>query len=501
MNVLLLNPPHRVPAAGGYERFFVRAGSRWPYSEFKKTREPSLYRPFPFSLAYAAAVLQRAGHAVRAIDGVALQYDGERFRGACAVQQPDAVIVEIAPFSLTDDAALARMFKAARPQTVVIAVGPFVPLLIRQDAIRNSFDYAINGEYEIAVAALLDAVMQGNEPAVRGVVRPARPLSGGELEYTDPIEPLDILPPPLREIFPCNEQPDMAVYWDVFCQRRPAIQMHSSRGCPYRCYFCVWNQVFYRQRRYRTFGTSRVVDEMEEAVRRFGAREIYFDDDDFSIDPKRVREIAGEIMRRGLKVAWGCMADAINLDEETVRLMAASGCIGIKFGVESADSAVLAAVRKPVSLPKVRDLARWCTAYGIRTHATFSFGLLHETRDSLAKTLAFARTLDTDSVQFSIATPYPGTEFYRAVQEGGMLGSFDWMNYDGSTSCVVNYPGLAADEIAAFHRAAFRTWFRDKLTKPAWVIRQARILLRTMASQRLSYSIRFIGKLAGKAWR
>ena len=55
-------------------------------------------------------------------------------------------------------------------------------------------------------------------------------------------------------------------YWDGFCQRRPAVQMHASRGCPYKCTFCLWISVIYDQGRYRTFSPKRIVDEMEEIV-------------------------------------------------------------------------------------------------------------------------------------------------------------------------------------------------------------------------------------------
>jgi radical SAM superfamily enzyme YgiQ (UPF0313 family) len=496
MNILLLNPPYRISSSNGYERFFVRAGSRWPYSENKKIAEPSIYRPFPFSLAYAAAVLDRAGYTVEAIDAVALQMTHEQFNAMIAKKAPDVAVIEIAPFSIEEDIRIAATFAARN--IVPVAVGPFVPLLFDHFRQRQGFAYCICGEYEITLQLLVDSIGKKSGQLPKGVYRVDGSALPEKMAHTAVIDPLDQLPAPKRDIFPVTERPDNNAYWDVFCQLRPAAQMHASRGCPYRCYFCLWNQVFYQDGNYRVFSAARIVDEMESVVKQYGVREVYFDDDDFTINRKQVRTICAEMLDRGVKVRWSCMGDAINLDEETVALMAKSGCIGIKFGVESANASVLSLVRKPVDLGKVSRLVAWCKKYGIRTHATFTFGLMNETPASMEETLRFAERLDTDSVQFSIATPYPGTAFHQELTQQNRIAEFDWMNYDGSTRCVVEYPGLSADEIERFFAGAFRRWLRRKLLTPAWYIRQVRILARMISSQNISYTLLFMKRLVAK---
>lgn len=496
MKVLLLNPPYRVKVNNKYERFFVRAGSRWPYSEYKRISEPSIYRPFPFFLAYTASLLIKNGYKVEVIDGVALQYTKEEFLEKVLSKSVDVVVIEIAPFSINEDIELAKMLKSKNSFVITIAVGPFVPLLIEYIKEKNGFDYAVNGEYEFAVLEVVEFLKIEKEVKVKGVSN----LKNEHLDssYTGLIEPLDSLPFPSREIFPSNECSKIDEYWDVFCQLRPAVQMHTSRGCPYRCYFCLWNQVMYREGKYRTFSVKRVVDEMELIVKKFNAKEIYIDDDDFTINKNRVREICDEIMKRGLKLKWSFMGDAINLDEKLISRLSESGCIGIKFGVESANKEVLKTLGKPVNLEKVKDMVKWCKKYGIRTHATFTFGLYNETIGSLNETLEFAKKLDTDSVQFSIATPYPGTRFYNELISTNRINNFDWMNYDGSCRCVISYPGLSSDEIENIFKSAFKKWLICKFINPFWVLRQVKFLLRTIFSQRLKYNYIFIKRVVNK---
>lgn len=497
MKILLLNPPFRVRLSSKYERFFVRAGSRWPYSEYKKISEPSIYRPFPFFLAYTAALLNKERYEVNVIDGVALQYTEKEFLSKVLSKKVDFVIIEIAPFSINSDINIAKKLKEENKNTKIVAVGPFVPLLIQYIKNNQVFDYCINGEYEFAVLNLIKHISKGQDIKIKGVVD-LHKTDKVCIDHTDLIENLDDLPFPYREIFPSNENPDINVYWDVFCQLRPAVQIHTSRGCPYRCYFCLWNQVVYNEGKYRTFSIKRVVDEIEYIIKKFNAKEIYIDDDDFTINRNHVKGICEEIIRRKLNIKWSCMADAINLDEELIFLMAKSGCIGIKFGVESVSKEVLKFIGKPVKIEKVKNLVKWCNKYGIRTHATFTFGLLGETKQTMKESLEFAKRLDVDSIQFSIATPYPGTKFYSIVTSNNWLTDFDWLNYDGSCRCVVSYPNLKNYEIEKFYSIAFKQWFINKIINLKWLYRQIKIIFRMIITQELKYNVNFVKRLFSK---
>ena len=236
----------------------------------------------------------------------------------------------------------------------------------------------------------------------------------------------------------------------------------------------------YRNGKYRTFSAVRVVDEMERIKQEYKTKEIYFDDDDFTINREHVLSICSEILKRNLKLKWSCMADAINLDQELLEKMAQSGCIGIKFGVESASPKILSQIGKPVDLKKVQKIARLSVKYGIKSHATFTLGLWNETEEDMKKTVRFAQDLAVNSIQVSIATPFPGTEFFYRLEERGFLKTKDWKLYDGKISEIVSYPGLSWSNVVRARRKALRNWFLKQCISPFRIYNQAFILIRTL---------------------
>jgi radical SAM superfamily enzyme YgiQ (UPF0313 family) len=145
----------------------------------------------------------------------------------------------------------------------------------------------------------------------------------------------------------------------------------------------------------------------------------------------------------------------ITLGKEHLDLMAKSGCVGIKFGVETSNSITLREIGKGfVELEKVRKLVDECRKIGIRTHATFMIGLPGEKRVDILNTIKFAMKLKPDSMQFSIATPFPGTPFFSLVESEGWLTTIDWTLFDGAHRSVISYPGLSNKEIEELYQLA-----------------------------------------------
>ena len=172
-------------------------------------------------------------------------------------------------------------------------------------------------------------------------------------------------------------------------------------------------------------------------------------------------------------------------DAEMLDAMADAGCVGMKFGVESAVPETLARLGKPVDLDRVRDVARTCSRRGIKTHATITFGLWEETRQSMEVSLAFVKDLDVDSVQFSITAPFPGTRYFEEMKNLGRLKSLEWEKYDGARTSVVVFPGLSHQDIQKFCQKAPSRWLRRKLRDPGWLLRQVRYLVRLIRGQGL----------------
>lgn len=496
MKVLLANAPTRVPvngSTGSRELFYVKAGSRWPFSVEKRPSESCRYVPFPFSLAYLAALLEREAFPVDVLDAVALNLPEHEFVARAAASNPSLVVMEATTPTIAHDLELATKLKAATNATIALTGAHTT--VFPQETLRStrSVDWILTGEYEMNALEAIRAEAAGDVDrlaAVRGLVRGVAPVDDVSGERTIvqgppglPIENLDALPFPARHLFPTPDAPSMWPYWDGFCQRRPAVQMHASRGCPYKCTFCLWISVIYDQGRYRTFSAKRIVDEMEEIVRRYHAREIYFDDDIFTVKEDHVVGLCEEILRRDLRVSWSVMGDAMAVTERSIEAMAKAGCIGMKFGVESADPEVLKKLRKPIKIDKVRKVVDWCARRGIKTHATITFGLEADTPQTMRKTLDFCCTLPVDSIQFSTTTPFPGTEHYRNAKAAGQIDDSDWSRFDGGRSSVLTYASMSHEFVEDFAMRAPSVWLRARMKDPAWLARQTKYFARVTRDQ------------------
>ena len=498
MKILIANPPCRTPLADGLEKWIVRAGARWTASFVKQPDEPVTQVPFPFFLAYAAALLEREpGVVVTARDSIATNDSEAQFLAYVANLKPDLVFFEVPTIAAQKDGHLIQRSKDAGVGCVVVG-GPH-PTTFPREMLGDcgALDYCLLAEYELNLRDLVRA-LSGRQKLqdVMGIAY----REGQEIiiRKGSLIDPLDQLPPPARHLFPSPEAPGVDLYWDVFTQSFPLIEMHASRGCPYRCNFCLWNQVMYDNGKYRTFSPKRVVDEMLDCVERFHAQEVYFDDDTFTGNRRFVLDLCDEMIRRGVpgRMAWSAMADAIVTDEEMINRMADAGCIGLKFGVESGDEEVLRRIGKPLSLAKAHLFVKRCAARHIKTHATFTFGMSGETPATMQKTLDFALQLDSDSVQFSVNTPFPGTRYFNELQSKSLLLTTDWSRYDGYNGSVAKFEHLSETDVARVYSGAYRKWLRRKLTTPSWVLRQAYNWNRLRRRRGLGFACALLGRLA-----
>jgi anaerobic magnesium-protoporphyrin IX monomethyl ester cyclase len=479
MKILLANPLYKHNINGKFERYYIRSGSRWPHSGIKTKGTLPHYLPFPFSLAYSASLLKESLFDVHVIDAIAEDISEDGLMAKIENIKPDLIFYEITTPTADYDLLLAKKIKE-KSDAVVIVGGAHASFFAQQILAENeAVDFVLKGEYEYSLLAVATSIRAGSHDFPSGSLfrRKGEVIDNG---YPVATESLDALPFPLREIFPSNGNPNPSVYWDGFCQHRPLIQMQSSRGCCYKCYFCLWNQVIYNNGKYRTFSPKRVVDEMTESLTRYRAKEIYFDDDSFTLDKKHAYSICEELLMRGLKVKWSCMADAINLTEDLLKIMAESGCVGIKFGIESGSEKILKTIDKPIDLKKVKSLINSCKKLKIKTQAAFTVGLLGETLDDIKQTVRCAYSLDADSIQVSRATPFPGTKFYNIAKEKGLLKNVSWREYDGKSNRILCFSPLDNIKAESLRRGFLIKWFLKKIVSPFWWLGHIHIIVRTL---------------------
>jgi len=411
--ILICNPPAYLY---NDKRHFIQAGSRWSFSmdAEKGNHKWPHYQPYPFSLGYATAILKQEGYRVDAFDGSALDMNDTEFVERVSKYNPDILIVEVPTVSF-----------------------PFVMRLLEE--VKNNIDgiITVTGPHITALPTSTEnEIIKGEWESY--------------LSY-DPIE-FDKYPFPDREFFP-NEQ------YSNFEYDRPSAQILSSKGCHGRCSFCLEQHVTYNCRKIRTRTPQNVVDEMEQ-LKENGAKGIWFDDMSITGKKGHIQGICNEILDRGLDLPWSafsCIGDE-NATEETISLMSKSGCFGLAFGIETiTEKALKLAGKTYVSPASAKKFNKLLQKHEIHTVASYIIGLPGETRETIPKTIKFAlEDLKSDSLQFAIATPLPGTPFYKLCERNGWLTTQDWTRYDGSRYSVVNYPELEKEEIEFFFKQAMK---------------------------------------------
>lgn len=447
MRIVLANLPWKLR-----DKWGVRAGSRWPHI---KTSQEGEYLPFPFFLAYAAALLKKNGYEVYLIDAIAEKLPYENFIRKVKKIAPDLIVAETSTPSLYNDIVL---LKRLRRHMKVIMCGPDVNISKRDFLEEHKFiDYVLIGEYEVTLLDLLQHLNKYKPlDGVEGIVyrkdnkiikTPERPL----------LENLDFLPWPMRESLPMDKYYDIPGDLPV-----PSVQMMTTRGCLFQCIFCAWPQIMYRKGSYRVRDIKDVVDEMEYLINYFGFKSIYFDDDTWNIGKDRILEFCNEVITRSEKgrlgMPWAMMARADLMDEEELLALKKAGLHAVKYGIESSDQNILDRAKKAMDLKKAERMVKLTMAMGIKTHLTFTFGLPEETKESVDKTIDYVLRLNPSSAQFSITTPYPGTEYFVELEKEGRLLTKDWSEYDGNYRSVFYSDSLTAEELVKAKDKACAAW-------------------------------------------
>ena len=380
------------------------------YPLFRRRLDRSRFRFPPLGVAYVAAALQEAGHAVRVLDCTFLRRD-EAARLALAAR---AEVVGI--YCMTTMEEDARWFaERLRGRCSLLVAGGPLPSC-DPDAFLEHFDVVVRGEGEQTMRELLEARETGADlgavPGVvcrRGAGARARGEDGGALRA--PPRPLardlDAIPFPARELLPNARY----IQFGRKSYGYSITTVMSTRGCPFRCEFCS-NLVFGKS--YRERSPENVVDEIEDCLA-LGYERISLADDVFTLNGRRVLEICAEIRRRRLRFAWECLGRVDTFDHATAEAMKAAGCFRIFFGIESGNDAILKLMKKQITTAQARNAVAAAHRAGLEVGAFFILCYPGETDDTVLDTLRFATSLPLDYVGLTMPYPLPGTALLERV--------------------------------------------------------------------------------------
>lgn len=427
----LLNPP------------FLPGYNRQLRGEGMVTRGGTLY--YPIWLAYAAGVLQKAGSEVRLVDAVANGWDAPATIEDIRRFAPSAVVIDSNFASMSRDLSFARMVKEATGALVAM-VGP--PSSQYADfMLARGPDLVVRMEYDLTLRDLAAALSQGSD--YRDV--PGLTYREGDGTASTPDQRLTTSAdlddmPFVSAVY--KEHLDIGRYY-LSSSIYPLVQVFSGRGCPNRCTFCSWPQTL-MGRKYRARSVESVIEEMGWVEKNLPqVKEVFFEDDTFTLDRSRVREFCRQYGEKGLDIAWACNARA-TLDYETMRAMRKANCRMVIVGYESGSDGILKNIKKGVSVDQNIRFSQDARRSGLLVHGDFIVGLPGETNETIQQTRELIRTTRPDLLQVQIASPLPGTEFFRWAQENGNLVSDrteEYLDGEGHQRPMVRYPGLPPEDI------------------------------------------------------
>jgi radical SAM superfamily enzyme YgiQ (UPF0313 family) len=405
-------------------------------------------------LAYLAAVSERRGDEVRIHDGA---IEDAPVQDVARQFQPDLVGITANTTQVMSAWKEAERIKEVTGEALVVLGGPHPTVLPHESAALPQIDMVARGEGEGIWEELSGRLAAGND--WRGVAGLTYRHDGEIIDEPNrPALDLTVLPRPAYHLFNMRRYTNLQPATDRI--KGFSFPIMTSRGCPYRCSYC--SQIM--ERRWRMRSAEDVVSEWEWLVRDLGAAEIGILDDSFNINRRRVLEICDLLIERKLSHVPWIMINGIraNLaDEELLGRMRAAGCIRTAFGVESGNQEILdSVIHKQLTLDQVRSAFAAAKTVGMETIGFFMVGMPGETEQTMEETIRFACELDPLVANFSIATPFPGTEMYDLVQENGRILADNWDDFvffEGKAR--FEYPHLPAELVERKWKEAYRRFY------------------------------------------
>ena len=471
LKTLFLNPP-------SFENFDGGASSRWPATREIDSFWYPVWLSYPAGMLPGSRLLDAPPHKVSVAETVQIASNYE------------FVVLFTSTVGFDSDLRIVRRMKEVKPDLKVAFVGPPVQIKPKESLMASpDIDFIVRGEFDHAVVEFARGKPLGEIAGVSYrkdgdvIHNPARP----SLET----EELDRLPF-ATEVY----KRDLVIEnYNVPFLLHPYVAFYTSRGCPALCTFCLWPQTL-SGHAWRVRSSENVAREVRQALQLFPqAKEFFFDDDTFNIRKDRVLELCAKFKPLGFR--WSCTARD-HSDYETLKAMADAGARLLIVGFESGDPQILKNIKKGATVEMARRFAKNCKELGIAIHGDYIIGLPGETKESIERTIEFAKELDSETIQVSIAHAYPGTEFYDYAAQHNYLAAEASADAAGHQLPHLQYPGLELEEMmAAVNRFYDTYYFRRRVV---WrIVRKA--LWDNSERKRLYHEAVEFLRLRAERWR
>ena len=419
-----------------------------PFYPISETPSP------PLGLAFLASALEAAGVEVKILDLVVYPYSPQILESILKDFKPQMVGATAVTMTFDNAIKVIKDVRAIDPNALTVMGGPHVTFCARNTLQEYpELDVIVLGEGETTIVELAQAVDRRHRwERIHGIAfrkdsvifqTAARAL----------VQDLNTLPVPARHLLALGRYRALGM----------PISMTTSRGCPFKCIFCVGRKMVGAKVRYRN--PVEVVDELEY-LSTLNFNQINIADDLFTANKNHCLAVCDEILKRGLTIKWTSFARVDTVSEDLLKQMRAAGCRAVSFGIESANPDILKTIKKGITLQQVVEAVETCKRAGVIPHASFILGLPGETPDTIRETMEFGERLKSVGLSygFHLLAPFPGTAVREHSHEYGIrILTNDWSEYHANRA-IVETPAVnrqMLDDIVADWQNEYNGYLED----------------------------------------
>jgi len=430
MRIFFANLPHE---------FAVSRTNRWP----EKTKSTTLY--YPYWLCQAAGVCISGGNNVNVVDYIVKNRTLHDLIADLESFKPDLLVTETTTSTCVFDFQTIRVIKEKFPGVKIAVGGNHVTALPEKSLDEcPSIDFIMRGEYDFTVRDLAASLACPDKVDGVSFMQNGEMFNTPNRVFKDDLDDIPFVSKIYKQFLDVYD-------YGYSLAKHPMIQIFSSRGCPYQCNYCSYPSNM-SGRKLRCRSTANFVDELQYISQNMTEiKEIFIEDDTFTIDKERVAAICDEIRKRSLKIEWSVNARA-DVPYDLMVKMKEAGCRLLVVGFESGNQKILDNSKKGITLEQSREFMKNAKKAKLKVFGCFMLGLQGDTRVTMEDTFRFAKEIEPDMVFFQQAVPFPFTEFYLWAKESGRLVTEDygqWLDRNGHLRALVNYDDIKAEEMLA----------------------------------------------------
>lgn len=398
----------------------------------------------PLGLYYLEARLQQGGYSVEILDGLFLDRNDifDRVRKS----SPGLIGIYVVSSTIPEVLYLIKGLRSVSKSAIVLG-GPHITHC-PESIYSFSVGYGIRGDGEESLLQLTNFLShaEGKLEDIPGLIF----ICDGLLRISEKLDIPDLDQLPFPNFKPATESP----YFFPLSSERMTT-MITSRGCPFDCVYCGLPN----KRCFKTRSANNILSEIKINIKK-GYKYIDFKDDIFTYDMNRIEGLCKRIIEEGIKFNWGCETRVDFLNERLVGLMKDAGCRNIKFGIESVVKRVQQAIRKVISIDKIKSVFQLVKHYGMDVIAYFSLGHPGEKLSEMNETTHFIKKLKPDYMDVTLCSPIPGSRLLDIAVKQGKTPIDFWSRVDEIDVMPVYIPdGVTLQDMRRLQKQAYRQFY------------------------------------------